>query len=228
VSRIFSVLAVIAWLSLVANFFVGLWVGDFNGVATAYREAYEELQQVKFDPDKSATDKTAAQEKLKLADEAKREPRYRMTLHFYVGVASALLVILVNSVTVTYFVGTSKWCKEVGETYSLSDELQSRSTVIKRQTFPWAVASMTCIVVLVLLGGLSDPSIPLNQAQPGRSAGMVPWHYLMAMATLAFVALSFFIQAMKIAENYRAIEAILTEVRKIRIEKGLPVSETAG
>ncbi|WP_425618401.1 hypothetical protein NA78x_002106 [Anatilimnocola sp. NA78] len=226
-SRIFSVLAVIAWLSLVTNFFVGLWIGDFNGAATAYREASEQHRLVKFDAQAAPADKAAATDKLKQAGEAFREPRHRMTLHFYVGVASSLLVVLVNSVTVTYFVGTSKWCKEVGETYSLSEELQGRSTVLKRQAFPWAASSMLCIVVLVLLGGLSDPSIPLNQAEPGRSAGMVQWHYLMAMATLAFVALSFFMQATKIAENYRAIEAILGEVRKIRIAKGLPVSEAA-
>ncbi|QDU27468.1 hypothetical protein ETAA8_25560 [Anatilimnocola aggregata] len=226
-SRIFLVLAAIAWLSLAANFFIGLWIGDFNSVAASYRAANEEYKQAKFDPQSPADKKAAAEKNLKAAADSLDVPRYRMTLHFYVGVASSLLVVLVNSVTVTYFVGTSKWCREVGETYSLQEELQARSTLIKRKTFPWAAGSMVAIVVLVFLGGLSDPSIPLNQAQPGRSADMVQWHYLMAMLTLAFIAVSFFVQALRIAENYRAIEAILAEVRKIRIEKGLPVSEEA-
>jgi hypothetical protein len=39
------------------------------------------------------------------------------------------------------------------------------------------------------------------------------------MAGLVIVALSFWIQASRIAENYRVIEDILAEVRRIRGEK---------
>ena len=42
------------------------------------------------------------------------------TVHRLSGVAAALAVVLVNSIVVTYFVGTSRWCKEVAETYQLS------------------------------------------------------------------------------------------------------------
>jgi hypothetical protein len=161
------------------------------------------------------------------ASAAYRAPRQRMTLHFYLGVASSFLVILVHCVTVTYFIGTSRWCKEVAETYDLPAELQSRSTLIKRRAFPWAFAGILAMVGLAALGSLSDPSIPLNQSHPGRSADMVHWHYLAAMGILAFTALSFAMQALKIGENYEAIQAILAEVQRIRLEKGLPVSEAA-
>lgn len=234
VVRIFIVLACVAWLGLVSNFFIGQWIGDFNAAAAQFRTANNQFKDVKYAGENAGADKQvaakrleAAAEELEVAHQQLDTPRYRMTLHFYVGVASSLLVVLVNSVTVTYFVGTSKWCKEVGETYSLSEALQNKSTLIKRRTFPWAVASMLSIVVLVLLGGLSDPSIPLNQAQPGQSANMVQWHFLMAMLTLAFVAFSFFIQALRITENSQAIGAILAEVRRIRVERGLPVGEAA-
>src|SRR5436305_10372787 len=36
-------------------------------------------------------------------------------IHKMFGLASALCVVLVNSIVVTYFVGTSRWCKEVVE-----------------------------------------------------------------------------------------------------------------
>ena len=42
------------------------------------------------------------------------------TVHRLSGVAAALAVVLVNSIVVTYFVGTSRWCKEVAETYQLA------------------------------------------------------------------------------------------------------------
>lgn len=244
--RIFIGLAVLAWLSLVANFAVGLWIGDFNAAAQTYTDALHEYEQVESQsrgaakkndyrenavatPSAPVDDPQLKQahEKMVAASTAYRAPRQRMTLHFYLGVAASILVILVNSVTVTYFVGTSRWCKEVAETYDLPAELQFRSTLIKRQTFPWAAAGMLAMVGLAALGGLSDPSIPLNQAHPGRSAAMVQWHYLAAMAILAFSAITFAVQAMKIGENYAAIQAILAEVQRIRTEKGLPVSEAA-
>lgn len=245
--RIFIGLAVLAWLSLVTNFAVGLWVGDFNAAAAKYTEALHKYEEVEGQA-RGATKKNdyrddavkpppttgveneefkQARDEMVAASAAYRGPRQRMTLHFYLGVASSILVILVNSVTVTYFVGTSRWCKEVAETYDLPAELQFRSTLIKRRTFPWAAAGMLAMVGLAALGGLSDPSIPLNQAQPGRSAAMVQWHYLAAMGILAFSAVTFAVQALKISENYEAIQAILAEVQRIRTEKGLPVSEAA-
>lgn len=54
---------------------------------------------------------------------------------------------------------------------------------------------------------------------------MVQWHFLAAMGGLAFTAVTFAVQAMRIAENYEAIQAILAEVHRIRREKGLPVSD---
>jgi hypothetical protein len=227
VVRIFIVLACFAWLSLVANFAAGLWVGDINAAAQTYREAYEKQRAANFDETLTQAEKDSAADELLKAGQFYSGPRQRLTLHFYLGVAACILVILVNSVTVTYFVGTSRWCKEVGETYDLKPELQMRSTLIKRRTFPWAVFGMLAMVGLALLGGLSDPSIPLNQSHPGQSAGMVQWHYMAAMGALAFIALTFTIQAMRISENYQTIQEILAEVHRIRMEKGLPVKEEA-
>ncbi|HEY2893422.1 MAG TPA: hypothetical protein VGJ16_04395, partial [Pirellulales bacterium] len=61
------------------------------------------------------------------------------TVHRLMGIATALAVVLVNSIVVTYFIGTGRWCKEVCETYALQPDLIRRSTMLKRRTFPWAV-----------------------------------------------------------------------------------------
>src|SRR5687767_3656973 len=74
------------------------------------------------------------------ADERFVTPRGRMTIHMLLGAGGALMAILVNSITITYFIGTSRWCKEVCETYRLPGELAERSTRLKRSTFPWALA----------------------------------------------------------------------------------------
>ena len=39
--------------------------------------------------------------------------------HLLAGAAAALAVVFVESIVVTYFVGTSRWCNEVTGTYAL-------------------------------------------------------------------------------------------------------------
>src|SRR3989304_423650 len=60
------------------------------------------------------------------------------TVHRLAGIAAALAVVFVESVIVTYFIGTSRWCQEVVETYQLPAELARQSNRLKRRTFPWA------------------------------------------------------------------------------------------
>src|SRR5439155_16032012 len=152
-----------------------------------------------------------------------RTPRSRMTLHMLLGAAAALVTVLVNSITVTYFIGTSRWCKEVCETYSLNEELSERSTRLKRSNFPWALAGILAVILIVGLGAAADPS----GANWPRSAQFVIPHYLAAMIGIVIVMVTFFVQISRIAENYAVIEQILAEVERIRAEKGLPLEESS-
>ena len=71
------------------------------------------------------------------------------TVHRLAGVAAGLAVVLVNSIVVTYFIGTSRWVKEVTETYRLDSQFIARSNALKRRTFPWAMLSMLAIVGVI-------------------------------------------------------------------------------
>ena len=64
------------------------------------------------------------------------------TVHRLSGVLAALVVVLVNSMSVTYFIGTGRWCREVVETYSLPASFIARSKQIKRASFPFALIGM--------------------------------------------------------------------------------------
>ena len=74
------------------------------------------------------------------------------TVHRLSGIFSSLMVVLVNSMAVTYFIGTGRWCREVVETYELDNVLIERSKQLKRQAFPWAVSGMLAVVTIVALG----------------------------------------------------------------------------
>jgi hypothetical protein len=51
----------------------------------------------------------------------------RAAVHILLGVLAALVTVLVNSISVTYFIGTSRWCKEVADVYHLDPELPRRT-----------------------------------------------------------------------------------------------------
>jgi hypothetical protein len=224
-ARIFSALAVIAILLLAANFFVGLAGGDFNSAAKRKREAQARVlqieRQLRSERLRSSPELEAAKAELQVADAAYQTPRSRATLHMLLGSAAAMMTVLVCSISITYFIGTSRWCKEVCETYGISGELAERSTRLKRGTFPWSLAGILAIIAVVALGAAADPS----GANWSRAGGLVLAHYLGAMIGLVIVIVSFWMQLSRIAENYAVIEEILAEVARIRAERELPTEK---
>jgi hypothetical protein len=131
---------------------------------------------------------------------------------------AAIVVIFANSISVTYFIGTSRWCREVVEGYSLDANLLSRSVVLKRRTFPWAVSSMLVIVGVATLGAAADPGTGL----PNTADWVLP-HFFAGLLAMAFVGFSFFVQAANIRAHYGVINDIMFEVRKAREARGLAV-----
>ena len=142
------------------------------------------------------------------------------TVHRLSGVAAALVVLLADSIVVTYFVGTSRWCKEVVETYDLDRDFVFRSNALKRRAFPIAVTSMLTMVVVVALGGAADPGASM-QLEP--IAG-VPWsriHLIGALVGVSYVALGFYLMWTAVWENGRVIADVVERVAEIRAERGL-------
>src|SRR5688500_13312241 len=83
---------------------------------------------------------------------ADREALSRIGVHFLTGLAASLMVVLVLSIVVTYFIGTSRWCREVSETYRLDPGYVQRSTRLKRAAFPYALGGMLLMVAIAALG----------------------------------------------------------------------------
>jgi hypothetical protein len=147
------------------------------------------------------------------------EPMLRWaTVHRLAGVGTGLVIVLVHSIVVTYFIGTSRWCKEVSETYHLGPEFVRRGNGLKRRTFPWAVMGMLTVVGVIALGGAADP----GTLRPGTEAWVVP-HFLGALVGLLFLGWTFFVEWQNIHANHAVIADVLVEVRRIRAERGLEV-----
>jgi hypothetical protein len=202
---------------LALNLALGLATGDYNGAAAQLLEAHREAQDVKASGASRGAIAAAEREKLDLADEY-QPVLVRARLHMLVGIAAALVNVLVNSITVTYFIGTTRWCREVVETYDLNREFILRSNSLKRRTFPLALGAILIILAIVALGGASDPSAGLTDA-----ADWVIAHYITALIGVALIGWSFLTQARNIGENSRLINEIVADVQRIRLEHGLAV-----
>ena len=146
------------------------------------------------------------------------------TVHRLCGMLAAIGMVFVHCVVVTYFVGTSRWCKEVVETYQLPAELALRSARLKRSTFPWAVMCMLSVVGVSALGGASDPAAALELA-PFLGVHWSHWHLTGALLAMAFIGYAFTVEWTHIQANSQIIQEIMQEVRRIRTERGLDVAE---
>ena len=144
------------------------------------------------------------------------------TVHRLSGVFSGLMVVLVNSMTVTYFIGTGRWCREVAETYDLDGVFIERSKQLKRQAFPWAVCGMLAVVAIVALGGAADPA-------SGRSGTQdwVSFHLVGSLACVAVIGFCYQAQMSALRGQQRLIDEVLAAVRDIRVARGLEIEATA-
>jgi hypothetical protein len=141
------------------------------------------------------------------------------TRHRLTGIAAAIVVILVESIGYTYFVGTSRWCKEVVDTYQLDPAPVVASTRLKRRSFPWALTGMLCVVGVASLGAASDPAT----MQPNTQA-WASWHLAGAFLGIAFIAWTYVVIWNNIVANQTITNQIAADVRRYRHEQGLDLA----
>jgi hypothetical protein len=142
------------------------------------------------------------------------------TVHRLSGVLAALVVVLVNSMAVTYFVGTSRWVREVAETYGLGAAIIERGRRLKRAAFPFAVAGMLAVVGIVALGGAADPAT----GRKGSRDWVTP-HLLGALGLTAAIAWCFQAQLPGIRRQHELIDEVMALVRRERQRRGLDVPD---
>lgn len=204
--RIFVSLSLLPVVLVLSTMAVGWWIGDYNGLCS----------QVAMMPSPESPE-----DEERLIQEAEAllgEPRRRFRIHFQMGLASSLAVVLINSLSVTYLIGTSRWVKEVCEAYGLKEAFHEESTRLKRKTFPWSIAGVTAILAIVACGAAADPGT-------GR-AGTANWvnpHMLVAILGTCCIGWAIFVQGTNLHRNAAIIEQVAEEVKKERQARGLPV-----
>lgn len=219
-TRIFSTLALVSLALVSIALVLGLTGGDYNGPYHQLRLTRLQIAQWegegRVQEGKHAQNIERANRELDELFAEMIRLRSRAARHTLVGMGAGLLVVLVNSISITYFIGTSRWCREVIEAYRLSPSLVERSRQLKRRAFPWSMAGIVMVMVLVALGAAADPGTLRDNTQQW----VVP-HMAAAVLALSLFAVSFWWQWQIMGENGTLIEEILVLVRQVRREHGL-------
>lgn len=132
-------------------------------------------------------------------------------LHFYLGLSTAIVGLLVHCLIFTYFLGTGRWVKEVGIAYKLNDaDLPKTTRELKRRVFPAALYAMLICVAAAAAG-------------QGAMFKVWPWqvHATLAVLTLLINFWAFGVEFDCLAQNARVLAAVMDEVDRIRREQGL-------
>lgn len=138
-------------------------------------------------------------------------------VHFFLGLTTSLVVLLVHCLIFTYFLGTGRWVKEVTLAYQLPDEpLHKTTRELKRATFPPALFAMLITIATAAAGA-------------GAQLQDWPWyvHALFALATVAVNLWAFRVELRNVTHNAEIIQQVLVEVDKIRLEQGLNTNAEA-
>ncbi len=138
-------------------------------------------------------------------------------IHFVLGLFSALAVLGIHCLTITYFLGTGRWVKEVCLAYGFPDDHWPRQTRdLKRSNTPFAITAMLLTIATAAAGA-------------GRQHEVWPaWiHLTLAVATVLVNGVVWVIEYRNIRTNFRILDEVYAEVERIRARHGLLPSAEA-
>jgi hypothetical protein len=142
--------------------------------------------------------------------------------HLTTAMAAIVFAMLLHAITLTYFMGTGRWLEETTRAYKLDAALHGENQSLKYRVVPWMVVGILLLIVTGAMGAAADPASPVGfQGVWGMSAATI--HFLIAAIT---IGLNFMVNLTEydvISKNGNLIKRVVEEVRRIRVEKGLPV-----
>ncbi len=212
-TRIFLGLSAFTLVVLLYLCVDGFLIGDYQSVTDDIRSAKKALRQAQASGDDSAD--IQAQHDAALSDFEVSQGK--SSWHMLMGTAALMMGLLVSCLSITYFVGTGRWCLEVIETYKLDPDYHDQSKRIKWRNNLWSLAGVTVLIVLAATGPACDPLANVE----GNPRFWVAPHQIISIVGTLFVGVAFAFQYFAISSHYEVTGKILEDVRRIREEKGL-------
>jgi hypothetical protein len=150
------------------------------------------------------------------------EVNQRIGTHLLAGLGALTSATMVHALLFTYFMGTGRWIEETSNAYSLSDSWYRRNQRVKYGILPGICIGFLLLVITGSLGAVADPA---TTASLSKTFGINDSTLHFGAAICAWIAniIINITQYIAIMKNSAVVECVLAEVRRIRLEKGLPV-----
>ena len=156
------------------------------------------------------------------ARSADPQTQARVSTHMLTGMGALGFALLVHAICLTYFMGTGRWLEETSNAYSLDNAWYEKSKKIKYGLLP---GMTTCLVLLISTGAMGAVADPATMTSWGKPFGWTDaqLHFFTACTTLVINLAINFSEFIAISKNTAVVEGVMGEVRRIRMERGLPV-----
>ncbi|HET6424765.1 MAG TPA: hypothetical protein VFG20_13840 [Planctomycetaceae bacterium] len=142
--------------------------------------------------------------------------------HFLAALAALFFATLVHAIVLTYFMGTGRWLEETSTAYRLPPTAYEASKAIKYRVIPAMCGCFLLLVITGAFGAAADPGSPV-QFQGWLGFSPTAWHRTLAIITIVANVGMHYVEYLALFRNGEIIEGVMTEVRRIRQEKGLAV-----
>ena len=216
-TRIFLGLSAFTVIVLLYICVDGIMIGDYQSTADGIRAAQKARRQAEA----SGGVSSEVQAQFDSALKAFSRSQDKSIWHMLAGTAASLLGLLVSCLSITYFVGTGRWCLEVIETYKLDADFHAQSKRVKWRNNLWSLAGVTVLIVIAATGPACDPLANVR----GDPGAWVSTHQIISIVGSIFVGVAFLAQYSCISAHYLVTAKILQEVGRVRKEKGLDQEE---
>lgn len=152
------------------------------------------------------------------------EVNARIGSHILIGLGALTGITMVHALVFTWFMGTGRWIEESSLAYGLPAEFHARSQRLKYSVLPGILLSFLLVLGTGCLGAVADPASAASlQSVTGISDSVL--HFTAALVTWLANVLINLLQYLRISGNSLVVEGVLAEVRRIRLERGLPVEQ---
>ncbi|MDB4614368.1 hypothetical protein OAH18_01630 [bacterium] len=145
-----------------------------------------------------------------------------VSTHLTIAIAAIVAGMLLHAITLTYFMGTGRWLEETSRAYKLGPDFHAGNQKLKYRFIPGMVACIIMLLVTGAFGAAADPASPIGfTGFLGLPASTI--HFGIATITILLNLMVNITEYKAINSNGTIVNNVLAEVRRIRIEKGLPV-----
>lgn len=142
--------------------------------------------------------------------------------HILLGLGGLCFAALVHAIVFTYFMGTGRWIEETSRVYSLSSEFFDENQKLKYGLLPLITGVIVLLVLTGAFGGAADPGSRVGfKGWAGLSGAAI--HMTVAISAGLLNVLANLREFWSIERNGQIIENVMSEVRRIRTERGLSV-----